>query len=48
MNPTRGRREVKKLTGKDWVPVLVTDDDEVIADSKKIIAWAKEHPAVPA
>ena len=45
MNPTSGRREVKKLTGKTWVPVLVTDDDEVISDSKKIIAWAKAHPA---
>jgi len=46
MNPTAGRREVKKLTGKTVVPVLVTDDDEVIADSKKIIAWAEAHPAV--
>jgi len=27
------------------VPVLVTDDDEVISDSKDIVAWAKEHPA---
>jgi glutathione S-transferase len=45
MNPSRGRREVKKLTGKTWVPVLVTDDDEVISESKEIIAWAKAHPA---
>jgi len=45
LNLTRGRREAKKLTGRYWMPVLVTDDDEVIADSKKIIAWAKEHPA---
>jgi hypothetical protein len=45
MNRTKGRREVKKLTGRTWVPVLVTDDDEIIADSRKIIAWAKEHPA---
>jgi Glutathione S-transferase, N-terminal domain len=45
MNPTSGRREVKKLTGKTWVPVLVTDDDEVIADSRRIIAWAKKNPA---
>jgi glutathione S-transferase len=45
MNPSAGRRKVKELTGKTWVPVLVTDDDEVISDSKKIIAWAKEHPA---
>ncbi len=42
---TRGRREVKRLSGESWVPLLVTDDDEVIADSKAIIAWAHEHPA---
>jgi len=45
---TPGRREVKRLTGESWVPVLVTDDDEVVSDSKDIIAWAKENPAVPA
>jgi glutathione S-transferase len=45
MNPTRGRREVKKLTGKDTVPVLVTDDGDVVADSKEIERWAQEHPA---
>jgi len=27
------------------VPVLVTDDDEVVADSKNIVAWARAHPA---
>lgn len=42
---TSGRREVKRLTGKSWVPVLVTDDGETIADSKNIVAWAKAHPA---
>jgi hypothetical protein len=45
MNMTAGRREVKKLTGKTWVPVLVPDPGEVISDSKNIVAWAKEHPA---
>jgi hypothetical protein len=45
MNPTSGRKEVKRLTGKTWVPVLVTDDDEVIQGSKEIAAWAKENPA---
>jgi len=44
LNPTRGRREVRKLTGENWVPVLVTDDDEVIHDSKKIVEWAKQNP----
>ena len=45
MNRTTGRREVKKLTGKTWVPVLVTDTGEVVSDSKNIITWAKQHPA---
>ena len=42
---TRTRREVKALTGRSWVPVLITDDDEVISDSKNIAAWAQAHPA---
>lgn len=42
---TSGRKEVKRLTGQTWVPVLVTDDGEVIQDSKRIIAWAKANPA---
>jgi hypothetical protein len=45
MNQTSGRRAVKKLTGKTWVPVLVTDTGEVVSDSKNIVAWAKSHPA---
>ena len=45
MNRTEGRREAKKLTGKQWVPVLVTDTGEVVSDSKKIVTWAKSHPA---
>jgi hypothetical protein len=44
-NRTRGRQEVKELTGSYTVPVLVTDDGEVVADSKKIVEWAKAHPA---
>lgn len=45
---TPGRREVKRLTGQSWVPVLVTDDGEVIQDSKAIVAWAQAHPKTPA
>ena len=44
-NKTSGRQEVKKLTGNTWVPVLVTDDGEVVQDSRKIIDWAKRNPA---
>lgn len=46
---TKGRKDVQKMTGQKWVPVLVTDDDEVIQDSKAIVQWAKDHPkAAPA
>jgi hypothetical protein len=44
-NQTPGRLEVKRLTGKYWVPVLVTDVGEVIRPAKAIVKWAKEHPA---
>ena len=42
---TSARREVKRLTGESFVPVLVLDDGEVIAESKRIAAWARAHPA---
>ena len=45
---TRGRREVKQLTGRYWVPALVTDDGTVVDGSAKIIAWAKANPAAVA
>jgi len=44
-NRTQGRREAKRLTGSTTVPVLVTDAGEVITDSRRIVAWAREHPA---
>lgn len=44
-NRTEGRREAKRLTGRKTVPVLVTDGGDVVFDSKRIIAWAREHPA---
>lgn len=45
LNPTRGRREVRELTGSNMVPVLVTDDDQVITESREIRKWAEAHPA---
>jgi glutaredoxin 2 len=42
---TDGRREVEKLTGSKTVPVLLTDDGEAIGESKRIVEWAREHPA---
>ena len=45
---TPGRREVKRLSGRSWVPLLVTDDGEVIGDSEQIIEWARAHPRTAA
>ena len=42
---TRGRREVRRLSGQSWVPLLTTDAGEVVQGSEAIIAWAGEHPA---
>ena len=42
---TRARKEVKRLTGESFVPVLVLDDGQVIADSTNIVAWARDNPA---
>lgn len=45
VNQTAGRKKAKELTGSYAVPVLVTDDGEVVSDSRKIEAWAKQNPA---
>jgi hypothetical protein len=45
LNRTTGRREVRELTGRDEVPVLVLDDGTAIAGSREIVAWAKANPA---
>lgn len=44
-NFTPGRREVKRLTGNHWVPVIVADDGTVVQESKRIAEWAQVHPA---
>ena len=45
LNATKGRREVKELTGNYWVPALVTDDGAVVQGSDKIKEWAAANPA---
>ena len=45
---TRGSREVKRLSGESFVPVLVLDDGEVVTRSDDIVAWAQANPAHPA
>jgi hypothetical protein len=42
---TRGRREVKRLTGESTVPLLVLDGGEFVQGSQEIAAWARQHPA---
>jgi glutathione S-transferase len=42
---TPGREEVERIAGTKVVPVLVTDDGEVINESQRIVEWAKAHPA---
>jgi hypothetical protein len=44
-NQTAGRRKVRELTGSSMVPVMVTDDGDVVAGSHEIAAWAAAHPA---
>jgi hypothetical protein len=44
-NQTTGRKEAKRLTGSSMVPLLVTDDGEVVRESKKIADWAERNPA---
>jgi hypothetical protein len=44
LNRSRGRREVRRLTGRDWVPVLVAADGDVIAGSRAIKSWATRRP----
>jgi glutathione S-transferase-like protein len=45
LNQTRGRREVKELTGKRWVPALVLDDGSVVDGSREIVDWAHANPS---
>jgi len=47
-NQTPGRREVKRLTGNNWVPVLVTDDDTIIQGSREIAEWAHANASAAA
>lgn len=43
LNPTR--RELRKLSGQNWVPVMVDDDGETVNGTKAIVDWAAAHPA---
>jgi Glutathione S-transferase, N-terminal domain len=40
---TDGRREVERISGQRTVPVLVTDEGEVVTESQRIVDWAEQH-----
>lgn len=42
---TEGGQGAQRLVDERRVPVLVTDDGEVVSETRSIVAWAKEHPA---
>jgi hypothetical protein len=42
LNLSRGRRDVRRLTGRDWVPVLLVSDGTVVAGSEAIATWSKQ------
>jgi hypothetical protein len=44
-NFTEGRRAARRLTGSSTVPVLELDDGTAVADSKRIVDWARANPA---
>jgi glutathione S-transferase len=41
------RAEIKELSGRTSVPILVFEDGTVIAGSREIMRWAEENPQVP-
>lgn len=42
----RGQRGgIRDLSGQEDVPVLVTHDGDVVAGTRAIIRWARDHPA---
>lgn len=46
LNNSPGRKEVRARSGgNDEVPALITDADEFIQGTRKIIDWAQAHPA---
>jgi hypothetical protein len=44
LNRSEGRRLAQKATGKFWIPLLLTDDGELIAGSASIKKWANHRP----
>lgn len=45
VNRSAGRRLARRATGKSWLPLLLTDDGELIAGTTHIKQWASQRPA---
>ncbi len=43
LNRSEGRRLARQITGKSWLPLLVTDTGEVVNGSDEIKDWAEQH-----
>ncbi len=43
-NQTAGRRRVRGITGRRWVPVLELDDGTVVSGAQKVAEWAAANP----
>ena len=44
-NLTPQRLHVKRMTGNSEVPMLETDDGEIVQGSRQIVRWAEKNPA---
>jgi hypothetical protein len=44
LNRSEGRRLARQATGKSWIPLLLTDDNEIIPGSESVEDWASQHP----
>jgi hypothetical protein len=45
LRPSDPALDAQRLIEDRRVPLLVTDDGEVVSETENIIAWAKRHPA---
>jgi hypothetical protein len=45
LNRSEGRRLAREVSGKSWVPLLITDSGQAITGSGAITAWAAANPA---
>lgn len=44
LNRSAGRRRVRAVSGRDWVPLLALEDGEWIQGTEAIVDWARRSP----